>query len=223
MPLTATMLMQSCLAKALPLLRLAIERWQQLQWKGNPNIMTILKRNIFLFLLSPMIGIGQTNYTLDTNKINYYLSDSSLPKIVKEYFNGHFTAKDDDKTFILLDTLTSKNDHFFPFYFSIFNSIVNKSDGALSEVMGEYCFKCIYHYPKETFLYFTENNNYIKLYAFFIGYELYFKESGTSDLKMNFSQFIKYLNNQLNLKDKKIKSVFDDFTSQMKEAMNNMN
>ena len=123
--------------------------------------MATFKGYIFVLFLFPIVIVGQINCKLDEKKINHYINDPSLPKIVKEYYNGQFKASDDNKTFILLDTLTSKNDYFFPFYFSIFNKIANESDGALSEVMGKYCFKNLYQYPKEIFIFFPVVNIYL--------------------------------------------------------------
>ena len=72
-------------------------------------------------------------------------------EIVKNYYEEKFQVSDDERTENLLKILTIKNDHFFPFYFFIFNEIVRKSDGALAEMIGSYCFEMIYNYPNEVF------------------------------------------------------------------------
>ena len=95
---------------------------------------------LFLLILHPFSAIGQESYKSDSAMIANYLSDPKLPGIVNEYYYKKFTASDDSMSFNLLDTLTSRNDHFFPFYFSIFNGIVIHSDFALAEAMGGYCF-----------------------------------------------------------------------------------
>jgi hypothetical protein len=170
-----------------------------------------------------MSSMGQMNYEPDSIQINKYLNDPMLPKIVNDFYLGNFHASDDKQTFILLDTLTSKNDHFFPFYLKIFNGIAKKSDGALSEVMGSYCFDLILNYPKEIFQFFTENKDFISLYSSFLGYEFYFKSKGSSDLIMDYSQFYNYLNHSLNSGNDKMKEALDSFDSQIKEVIKNMN
>ena len=151
-----------------------------------------------------------------------YLNDPKLPRIGNEYYLKKFTASDDSLTFNLLDTLTSRNDHFFPFFFSIFNGILIKSDGALSEVMGDYCFRIVSNYPNEIFVFFHYNKEYQKQYTSFLGEEFYFKQLGTSDLAMTYLQFYSYLKKKLNLKQKRMKMTFDEFDIQIKESIKNM-
>ena len=111
----------------------------------------------------------------------------------------------------------------FPLYFKLFNQIVKQGDGALIEMMGDYCFKIIYNYPTDVFTFFKDNTEYLDKYALIIGYEFYFKEQGTSGLPMTYSDFYSYLRGKLNKKDKMIKQTLNEFDGKVKEVIRNMN
>ena len=181
--------------------------------------MNTIQRCCLLLFLLPWFVNGQEIYELDSLARNKFLHDPALPQIVKDYFHGNFRATDNDKTFQLLDTLTKGSNHFFKFYFYLFNSIITESDGALAEVLGGYCFSMIYNHPDEILAFFTNRKDYQKKYAFLLGEEFYFKERGTSTMAMNYSQFCKYLNGKLNLKDEQIRRTFTSFKTQIQESM----
>lgn len=60
---------------------------------------------------------------------------------VVKYYKGEFTVSDDDRTFDLLETLSSEPEDkdAAPLYIYLLNKIAKASDGALAEVMWEYC------------------------------------------------------------------------------------
>jgi hypothetical protein len=184
--------------------------------------MNTIQRCCLLLFLLPLFANGQEIYELDSIVLNIFLHDPAMPQIVKDYSHGHFVATDDDKTFQLLDTLTKGSNHFFKFYFYLFNKIVTESDGALSELLGGYCFNMIYNHPGEILTFFTNRKHYQKRYAFLLGEEFYFKERRTSTIAMNYPQFCKYLNGKLNLKDERIRMTFTSFKTQIQESMKSM-
>ncbi len=127
-----------------------------------------------------------------------YLSDPNVNKIALDYYNGKFYPSDNNKTFKLLKTLTNKN-NFNPFYYFLFNQICSRSDGALSEIMGDYCLNEVLNNPEYVINHFTfERMNFKKkqylyeLYGFFIGYEMSFYDQGTTDIKLGFPEFKTY-------------------------------
>lgn len=93
---------------------------------------------------------------------NLILIDSILPM-------------DDEVTFNCMDSLSSENSDTREFYFPVFKKIVNKSDGALSEIVGQYIMKYINKFPKEFAIKSKSlNEEEIKKWAFFVAYEMYF-------------------------------------------------
>lgn len=160
--------------------------------------------------------------SIDNKPISYYLNNPNLDSLVRNYYNGELLPSDDEKTFRLLDLLILKNPDLYPFYFHCLTQICEDSDGALSEIMGPYCIQMIHNYPKGAFSYFGSDSLNLDRYASFIGYELYFVEFGTSDLKTNYKDFKIYLNNTLDLQDQLTKSTYDRFFNKIDDIMRYM-
>ncbi|RKD87849.1 hypothetical protein [Mangrovibacterium diazotrophicum] len=70
--------------------------------------------------------------------IRFYLENPNLVVSAKRFYNGEIYPTDDSITFDLLDSLTTNNSELSPFYKLLFDYICDISDGALSEVMGQY-------------------------------------------------------------------------------------
>ena len=84
------------------------------------------------------------------NPSNYfYLSDLPTRSIGELILNDSIKAADNEVSFRCLDSLNSPNPSSRAFYFSVFKKIISNSDGALSEVVGEFSKKYIETYPKE--------------------------------------------------------------------------
>jgi hypothetical protein len=71
--------------------------------------------------------------------INAYLKNPEIPKVAKIYYVGKFRASDDDSTFSILDSLSTKNNAARPFYILLVSKMAKSADGALSE---ELWFEC---------------------------------------------------------------------------------
>jgi hypothetical protein len=128
------------------------------------------------------------------------LSSDKLYKDAIEYFNGHLTVSDNDRTFVLLDsisTLPINEPMKRAFYFHLFNAICAKADGAVSEVLGDYCQNMLLSDTEYVVNYLMNNQGLTKRYASLLGYELYFKEDGTSTIRYDFSGFKELLNARL--------------------------
>lgn len=176
-----------------------------------------------LSILQSNFSFGQETSFLDSIQINKFLENPKLNKNIKDFYSGQFKVSDDNKTQELLDTITEKNVEFFPVYFNTLNKIVQHSDGALAEMLPEFCFKMIYNYPIETFKFFTRNQKLLLDYADLLGYEFYFKKKGTSDLKMKFNEFQEYLKTRIDLNEKSINKAYSEFVMEVKETMKKMN
>jgi len=131
-----------------------------------------------------------------------FLSSHQIDKLALQFYNGKFTVSDNNISFKFLKILTTKSSNLIPFYNYLFNKICYKADGALSETLGKYCFRMIINNTDYVINYFTydrenkKSNKYCyQLYGNILGYEMYFKKEGTSDIDYNFGQLKEYLNN----------------------------
>lgn len=148
---------------------------------------------IILFCIS---SNGQTKYWEDlscSQKSDILRNCKSVR--MKTFYEGNFVPTDDDKTLQLLNELVSSNDTVMPLSFYLFNKICAKSDGALSEIVGDYCAKFLADHPQYILTYFTKerllniNQNIIETYAMFVGIELYMQRKGISKFKYNYQSF----------------------------------
>lgn len=132
---------------------------------------------LFIILFLPLICFGQkvpkendpklrgccTNKertdSLNGKPISYYLNHKNIDKYSKLFYNGEFAMYDTDEFFSLMDSVLTKNNDTRPFYFYIFNRILDISDGCISDVASEYCKKYVEKYPCE-FLTNCNNRNY---------------------------------------------------------------
>lgn len=139
------------------------------------------------------------------------------------YYKGNFVFTDNEKSFQLLDVLTSEyeNPNIKALYFYLFNEICTKADGAISEVLGNYCQKVLLNDPVYVLNYFSSHSSIMRTYAQLLGYELYFKNDGTSDIKYNFTDFKKLINEKIK-NDDNLKMTFNNFNSEIEKIMKNM-
>ncbi len=179
---------------------------------------------ILVFFIAPTnLLLGQEAAFIDSTQIKKFIENPDLNKIVKDFYLGRLNVSDNDETFELLELITSKNEDFFPIYFNTLNKIVQVADGALAEIMSEYCLEMIFNYPVQTFNYFATDQDMLLEYSRFLGYEFYFKKEGTSDLKMNFNEFKSYLKTKLDLENETINKAYNDFLTEAEITMNEMN
>lgn len=114
---------------------------------------------------------------------------------IKMFYEGRFILTDDDKTYGLLNELVSSSDTILPLSFYLFNRICTKSDGALAEMVEEFCAEFLAKHPKYILTYFSKERileikkPIIENYAMFVGYELYLKKKGISDLKYSYQSY----------------------------------
>jgi hypothetical protein len=145
------------------------------------------------------------------------------------YYKGNIKLSDDDKTFELLKVLTSSKSELLPFYYYVFNKICLESDGALSEVLGKYCSDTISNNPDYVIKHLTFEIENIKkevyfyqLYGSMLGYEMYLKENGTSDIVYTFEQFQNYLNsyfkNSSSQNKNTLKLLYDSIAKEMENT-----
>lgn len=97
--------------------------------------------------------------------------------LVIAYEKGMLVPSDDSMTYALLERLTGKDmpeqkEH----YFKIFNEIVISADGALAEVMGEYCIRWVQKDCAFVLAYLKDNPDMEERYLSYMAYEFLFEE-----------------------------------------------
>jgi hypothetical protein len=153
------------------------------------------------------------------------LNSNAVNKEALAFYKGEQQVSDNSKTIALLDTLssiTSSEKKTTSFYFFLFNQICIKADGALAEMLGDYCQRIVLNSPEYVINYFIKNENVLKKYAQYLGYELYFKEEGTSAIEYNYSDFKKMLSGKLK-NTEQYKDVLMLFYSEIEKSMKNTN
>jgi hypothetical protein len=84
------------------------------------------------------------------NPTNYfYLSDLPTRAVGEMILSGSIKALQNEVSYRCLDSLATRIDTSRSFYLKVFSKIISNSDGALSEVVGEYAKKYIETYPGE--------------------------------------------------------------------------
>jgi hypothetical protein len=87
-----------------------------------------------------------------------YLNSKQVSKNAKDYYNNKFKASDDGKTLSIIDSLKSKNDETRPFYIFLVSRMMIKSDGALSEALGD-CKDFLENHPDYAIDFLYSNNS----------------------------------------------------------------
>jgi hypothetical protein len=162
--------------------------------------------------------------TLSEDQKKEFLNLKGISIIALDFYYGKTKTSDNDLTSYLLDTLTSINNSngISSFYFFLFNKICENADGSLAEILGTYCQKMILKSPSYVLNYFSKNKNILNKYASLLGYELYFKEDGSSEIEYNFHDFKKILSDKLDDK-KKYNNILNHFFNEIENNIKKMN
>lgn len=104
-----------------------------------------------------------------------YLTDLSYPEIGRLILQNKAKPMDNHITFVLMDTISNCDVEYLGFYLGVFENIMDKSDGALSEAVGLYTLKFI----KNRTEIFTEhidtaNTKNISNWGKYSAFEMYF-------------------------------------------------
>lgn len=102
---------------------------------------------------------------------------------VLKYYNGEFKVSDDDRTFDLLKILSSKTDDkdVASLYVYLFNKIMKVADGALSEVMYEYCPTVFNRNMTYLMELFKDDDNLMESYASCMAESIAFSKYGNKN------------------------------------------
>ncbi len=160
---------------------------------------------------------------LKKKKKNDILNSCNISKDVLEFYKGNFNIGDNSQIVTLLNRLSSISDKekATPLYFYLFNQICIKADGSLSEILGNYCQKIVLSFPSYVVVYLGKNEDILKKYAQYLGYELYFKEEGTSMIEYSYSDFKKMLSEKA-IRTKQYSEALTLFYHEIEQIMNKM-
>jgi hypothetical protein len=139
-------------------------------------------KRIFVLVITILIftrhGIAQEGDSLKSQNHFYYLADVDLRISARLILTDSIEPSDNFITFASMDSISANQKEVRDYYFPVFQKIVGKSDGALSEVVGAYLLAYIKKFPKE----FSDRyhhcaqeqtcNDEIQKLAFFAGYEI---------------------------------------------------
>lgn len=189
---------------------------------------------LFLVFLANFFACIEHNKQSDfTYKVKYFYwedmtnsaKDSILSLLstndnVRRYHLENRQLSDNEETFSLLDSIEDWHNKPKEFYFYVFNTICENSDGAVSELLGIHCMNVVLNNPNYVFNYFKENKSIGKLYATLMGSEFYFKEVGTSMMKYNYTEFKNIIEARIDIDNESIKK---EFYSLIEKTMNDMN
>jgi len=154
---------------------------------------------------------------------NDLLKQSDIDSMVLVYYEGKYKLTDDSITMNLLDSLgrIKEKDYRRPFYFFVMNRIYKESDGAVAEMLGNSCQDFMINNPLYVLVFFQKDKQMLELYAQILGYELYFKEQGTSDIKYQYTDFKKLIEESAS-KEPQCKEVSSIFFSAIETVMKKM-
>ena len=142
---------------------------------------------IAVFLFSVLCTHAQSTKidSLRNPHSNYYMTDLDLRDVARLMLEDSIHPMDNTITFSILDSVTAGNQSTREYFAEVFALILNRSDGALSEVMGIYCIASIYNNPNELLQWLSSGKLEVDLesVAGYISYELVMSEDPHRDKK----------------------------------------
>lgn len=151
-------------------------------------------RQILLIFFSLLSGysFGQLNCSFDGITMNgvingknaeFYLSRSDIDQVSKDFYNGKHELSDDEKTFAIMDSISTSNSITRPFYLYNYFNIVLKADGALAESVGDPLITYSKKFPSDFVCFFEQERykGYEDKLLSYMGYSLY-QENFHADL-----------------------------------------
>lgn len=141
-----------------------------------------------------------------------YMSDLPLKTVAKLILSDSIEPSDNKFTFAMLDVIFTCDKSEQNFYLDVFDKIMRKSDGALSEAIGTYTYKFIQIQPIVLLKHLSKlEQQDIKNWARFTTFEMYYTVPEDS-LVFYCNQLIDHL------KAQKIKKGLDVFEKELKNC-----
>lgn len=162
---------------------------------GN-SIMTNFLRVFFLFSVIASFSCNSKRENNNLSDISSLATSDSLRNSMHFYYFADINSKtfgnwiladsispsDNFSTFRLMDSLNAKAVESRMFYFSVFNKILEKADGALAEAVGLYALKYVENHTTE-FLSFSKSisNEIFEKWARNVGVEIYLSSENPTE------------------------------------------
>jgi hypothetical protein len=109
-------------------------------------------------LLAGLFLLRHSAFGQAPGEIKGYLKNKDVSIAAKDFYSGKFKASDDERTLSILDSLKTQNNATKPFYIYLVSIMMDKSDGALSEALGNAAKEFIEHNPNQAIDFLYSNN-----------------------------------------------------------------
>jgi hypothetical protein len=96
---------------------------------------------------------------LQGHPIDFYLKHKNIDNVAKMFYKGEYAIYDDEGTFAIIDSVMTTNVETQPFYFFVFNRVMDLSDGSVAEFISTRCTQYIKTFPCQ-FLSRLKNTEY---------------------------------------------------------------
>jgi len=127
--------------------------------------------------------------TTEVNSINdpfdpSYLVELPTREIAELILIDSIKPLDNQATFRVIDSLWNPSSSSRNYFLIVFTKIMSNSDGALSEVVGDYSKKYVEKYPNEFLRYsLTLDDETFQKWSTFVGWEIYLDSHETNSLE----------------------------------------
>lgn len=95
--------------------------------------------------------------SLSGKSIDYYLNHSGIDTYTKKFYKGELAISDDKMFYGILDSVLTENLETRPFYFFVFNRVLDLSQETFADNIASDCFKFISKYPCDFFSYLNSS------------------------------------------------------------------
>jgi len=96
--------------------------------------------------------------SLNGQPISFYLNHPKIDSTSKLFFKGELSLTQNQISLCLLDSILTYNSETRPFYFFIFNQIVDLSDGEMVDPVAAKCLEFVQKYPCDFFNAFNQSD-----------------------------------------------------------------
>jgi hypothetical protein len=200
--------------------------------KNLTDSFVVKRKNLLTIIMKEEEVLGMFGFPITSDNFLYWenigikkqnriLQSKEVYEIVREVYNGTFSPTDDDLTMELLDTLSNlhSNEGIRALYFYIYNKILQKSDGALSELFDDPCFNILISNSGYVIFYLQDKQELLEKYALMLGCEFAYKEQGYySSYKYDYAEFKEIVSKNL-AKDQILLKTFSQLCSEIEKIM----
>jgi hypothetical protein len=169
-----------------------------------------------------IFGQSQTSDSLRNPNSQYYLTDLNLRDVAQLIVSDSIQPRDNVVTFNILDSIVDGNESTRNYFADAFDAILNESDGALAEVLGQYCIRSIYYNQNELLVWLSSARlkTSPESIAQFIAYELVMSSNPNTEKKELINRIINYPEKKssfIDFQKRFVKLINKEFKRQLEE------